>query len=422
VIGPLLDAATRRVRNADACVMTDSTLSLSRAPHGVEAVHRDSLVSHLRVEDEGRRGVACGDDRDVGALVEAALAGAKSGPAGELLRPLPAPLPEVLSAHPGAGSLDARDLNAIAESLKSRIARADRVVHTWAERSSGRVDVANTRGVRAGYDTSVVGVGLSIATPAETGQLVLRLHQASVKTPDDAVVSSLAAEAEEWLAPPLLDEAPPEEPRPVWLAPRALAVFLAPLRHALLAHGVWSQHGVLAGRVGDRIVSDRITLADDSLAPGRPGSRPIDDEGVVTQRRGLIERGVLKGALADLESALRFGIPATGHARRGGGSRTWIGWSNVVMEPGGASAAELLQAAEGGVLVRGLNRAVGNPGHAKVSWSTPWAYKVEEGQIVGRYPRFVLRGAAIEMLNRVAAVGSERRWIGAHLLPDIVLG
>ena len=75
-----------------------------------------------------------------------------------------------------------------------------------------------------------------------------------------------------------------------------------------------------------------------------PGTRPIDDEGVVTQRRVLVERGLLKGALADLEAAARFGIPATGHARQSGNSRTWIGWSNVVMEPGGASAADVVHA------------------------------------------------------------------------------
>ena len=78
-------------------------------------------------------------------------------------------------------------------------------------------------------------------------------------------------------------------------------------------------------------------------------------------------------------------------------------------------------AAEGGVLIRDLHPAVGNPGHGSVTWTTPWAYKVEKGEIVGRYPRFVLKGAVIEMLNKVVALGKERRWIGAAALPDLVL-
>jgi predicted Zn-dependent protease len=173
--------------------------------------------------------------------------------------------------------------------------------------------------------------------------------------------------------------------------------------------------------VGDRILDDRVTIADDSLAPGRPGSRPIDDEGVVTQRRVLVRKGILVGALADLEAAARFGIPATGSAKRGSGSRTWIGWSNIVLEPGDATEAELLEAAEGGVLIRDLYPGSGNQAHGRVSWSTPWAYKVEKGNVTGRYERYELQGSVFEMLNRVVAVGKEGRWIGANGLPDIVV-
>jgi PmbA protein len=421
VIGQLLDAATRRVRDADMCVLTDRTLSVTRTPGTVEAGHRDSVVTQLRLEDEGRRGVATRADHDVGALVEAAMLSARLGPEGSLLRPLPSPLPAVMAAHPGVASLDARDLSAWADALHARLDRQGRVVHTWAERSVGRVEVANTRGVMTGYDATLAGLGLSVAMPRETGLLALRLHAAGVAAPDEATLSSLAIEAEEMLRPPLLDAEPPVPPHPVWLAPRALAVFLAPLRQALLAHGVWSGHGPFGGRVGDRIVSDQITLIDDALAPGRPGSRPIDDDGVVTHRKVLIERGILRGALADLEAAARFGVPSTGHARRGGGSRPWIGWSNVVLEAGTANEAELFEAAKGGVLVRDFDPITGNVAHGRVTFTTPWAYKIEGSRIVGRYPRFVLRCATHEMLNKVLAVGSHATWIGAHCLPNLVI-
>ena len=421
MIGQLLDAATRRVRNADACVMSGHTISITQFPDGAEAVHRDSHFAHLRLEDEGRLGSATRADRDVGAVVDAAMASAKVGREASLLRPLPGPLPSVTTAHPGAAALGVRELNGIADTLRARVARAGRVVHAWAERSAARVDVGNTRGVLAGYDSTMVGLGLSVTSPAERGRLTLRLRQVASGIPDNSVIAGLAAEVDEFLGPPLLDLQPPSGPHAVWLMPRALAVALAPLRQSLLAHGVWSAHGPWVGLVGDRILSERITVADDSLAPGRPGSRPIDDEGVVTQRRVLVRNGVLTGALADLDAAARFGIPATGSARRGNGSRTWIGWSNIVMEPGDATESDLLQAVEGGVLIRDLNPASGNQAHGRVSWSTPWAYKVEKGAIVGRYERYELRGPLFEMLNRVVVVGKDGRWVGAHGLPDLAV-
>lgn len=421
MIVPLLDATARRVRNADMCVLADSTLSVTRSPDGIEAVHRDSLFAQLRLEDEGRRGVATRSDRDVGAIVDAAMLSARHGPEGSLLRPLPSSLPAVMTAHPGGATLDARDLSTFADALHARVDRQGRFVHTWAERSVGRVDVANTRGVMTGYDATMVGLGLSVATPRESGQLALRLHHAGLAPPDESALAALAAEADEMLVAPLLDADPPAPPHPVWLTPRALTVFLAPLRQALLAHGVWSAHGPFRGRVGDRIVSEQLTLIDDALAPGRPGSRPIDDEGVVTHRKVLIERGILRGALTDLEAGARFGVPPTGHARRGRGSRPWIGWSNVVLEPGPASEAELFDAAKGGVLVRALNPIVGNAAHGRVTFTTPWAYRIDGGRVVGRFGRFVLRCAVYETLNKIIAVGNEARWLGSHCLPDVVI-
>lgn len=421
MIGILLDEATRRVRDADACVMTDATISVARGPGHGEVVYRDGVRAHLRVEADGRRGFAVGNDRDAAAMVTEAIASAGSGPAGTLLRPSPSPLPEVVTAHRAAATLDARALNGLAENLDRRLTRDGRVVRTWVERSAGRVEVANSRGVLAGYDTTMVGVGLSVTRPAETGRLALTLHHAAVHAPGDEVLASLASEADEMLDAPVLEAPAPVAPHPIWLAPRALAVVLAPLRQSLLAQGVWSAHGAWHDRVGDRIVSDQLRLSDDSLADGRPGSRPIDDDGVVTQRRTLIDRGELKGALTDLEAAARFGVPATGHARLGGGPRPWIGWSNVVMDGGAAGSADLALAAQGGVLVRMLLPAAGDASHGRVTWVTPWAYKVEGDRVVGRYPRFVLRCAVYEALNRVLAVGTETRWIGGNCLPDLVL-
>ena len=401
--------------------MSDQTVSVTHSPLGAEAAHRGAWFAHLRLEDDGRRGTASRDDHEVGALVEAALASARVGREGSLLQPLPAPLPSVVTSHPGAATLGVRELGGLAESLRGRAARAGRVVHGWAERSVGRVDVGNSRGVLAGYDTTMVGTGLSVAAPPIIGRLVVRLRHVATGSPDETVLAGLVSEVDDYLDPPLLEVSPPGGSHPVWLAPRAVAVMLAPLRQSLLAHGVWSAHGPWVGRVGDRILSDRITLADDALAPGRPGSRPIDDEGVVAQRRILVKEGILRGALADLESAARFGVPSTGSGKRGRGSRTWIGWSNVVMEPGDAGESQLFDAAEGGVLIRDLSPAAGNLSHGRVAWSTPWAYRVEKGRVVGRYERYDLRGALFEMLNRVVAVGQDRRWIGAQWLPGMVV-
>lgn len=421
MIGNLLDAASRRARSADACVLRDETTSVTETPSGHETAQLATLRAHLRIEDGGRRGVACRDEVDVGALVASALESLRSGPAGALPMPLPASSSTVVTSEPAAAGLDVAGLCALAEGLHARIERGDREVRTWAERSLGRVDVANSRGVLAGYNSTVVGLGLTVTSRRGVRAPALRLHYSGAGVPGDQDLADLADQVEVMLAPPLLDDQPPVPPCPVWLAPRALARLLIPLRQALLAHGVWSAYGPFAGRVGELVVSADITLSDDPLAPARPGSRPVDDDGVVCSRRTLIERGVLKGALVDLEAASRFGVPSTGHGRRSGGARPWIGWSNVVLEPGEATPSDLAHAAKGGVLIRDLPMPAGNVVEGRMTWTTPWAYRLEGGQVVGRYERFVLRGPVYDLLNRVLAVGKDVRWIGAQQLPDVVM-
>ncbi len=421
MIGSLLDAASRRARTADACVLRDETTSVTETPSGRETARRSTVHAHLRVEDGGHRGAACRDDGDVGALVASALSSARSGSTDAILLPLPAPSSTVVTSEPAAAGLDVAGLWALAVGLRSRVERGNREVRTWAERSLGRVDVANSRGVLAGYSSTVVGLGLTVTSRQDVRTTALRLHCSGTGVPADQDLADLALEVESMLGPPLLDAPPPVPPCPVWLAPRALARLLIPLRQALLAHGVWSAHGPFAGRVGDPVLSEEITLSDDPLAPARPGSRPVDDDGVVCSRRTLIERGVLKGALADLEAAARFGVPSTGHGRRSGGARPWIGWSNVVMEPGQATASDLGQAATGGVLIRDLPLPSGNIVEGRMTWATPWAYRLDGGAVVGRYERFVLRSAVYDLLNRVLAVGRDTRWIGAQRLPDVVV-
>jgi predicted Zn-dependent protease len=177
--------------------MSYQTVSVTLSPLGAEAAHRDAWFAHLRLEEDGRRGTASRDDHDVGALVDAALASARIGPHGPLLRPLPAPLPAVATSHPGAAALGVRELAGFAETLRGRAARAGRVVHGWAERSVGRVDVGNSRGVLAGYDTTMVGTGLSVAAPPTSGRLVVRLRHVATGSPDETVVAGLVSEVDD---------------------------------------------------------------------------------------------------------------------------------------------------------------------------------------------------------------------------------
>jgi predicted Zn-dependent protease len=79
--------------------------------------------------------------------------------------------------------------------------------------------------------------------------------------------------------------------------------------------GLLEERSYVAGRLGERVFDEKVTLWDDALDPrGLP--KAFDFEGVPKQRVTLIEQGVARGVVWDRRSAKRAGgeVEGTGHA------------------------------------------------------------------------------------------------------------
>ena len=67
---------------------------------------------------------------------------------------------------------------------------------------------------------------------------------------------------------------------------------------------------------GEPVASEKVTIHDNGLLPGYPGSYAYDDEGIVSQDTVLIENGRLVNFLHSRSTAARFGVNPTGSGRR----------------------------------------------------------------------------------------------------------
>ncbi len=148
---------------------------------------------------------------------------------------------------------------------------------------------------------------------------------------------------------------------PILLDPRVSASLLNHFAGAISGSAVARGTSFLKDRLGEQIFAAEVSIVDDPLRPRGLRSHPFDGEGLRVRRQVLVEEGRLTQWLADSAAARQLGIAPTGHAGRGGGA----GPSNLTMEPGTRTRAELFAAFPEAVLIveligQGVNGITGD--------------------------------------------------------------
>jgi predicted Zn-dependent protease len=209
----------------------------------------------------------------------------------------------------------------------------------------------------------------------------------------------------------------------VLLKPSAVNTLIATFGHwALGAQHYASGRSVLAGRLGEQVVSEQLTLVDDATDPAGLLSG-FDAEGNVRRRTPLIDHGVLTGVVSDRRRAgLTGGVP-TGHAvpdgwRFGGDPVP----SHLLLDAGDATEDELLAECGSGLVVNRLDYLrVLHPKQTLVTGTTRDAtYWAEDGKLAAWHPQVRFTFRMDEVLNAVLAVGAVRE-VGDQTFMDSVV-
>lgn len=297
--------------------------------------------------------------------------------------------------------------------------------------SSGRVALANSAGFSGSFEQSQC-YAYAYAFAGEGDDRMTGLGVGVARGPESLDPEAIGHEAADRAVSLHGARQPASRRCPVVLDPYVAASFAAVIGRTLSADAVQRGRSLFADKEGERIADSRLRLTDDGLAPDGLATAPFDGEGMPQQRTALIEDGTLRGFLYDAYTGRRGNHVSTGNGIRGS-YRTppSVGTTNLIVEPGDASEAELVAAAGQGfyvMSVSGLHSGV-NPISGTFSVGATGRL-IEGGELADPVREVTIASDLVSMLGAIGRVGSEARWVPfggsvqvpALLITDMAIG
>jgi len=185
------------------------------------------------------------------------------------------------------------------------------------------------------------------------------------------------------------------------------------LLHEAIGHGLegdFNRKGVsaFAGRVGQKVASELVTVVDDGTIANRRGSLNVDDEGTPTRRNVLIENGILRGYMQDRLNARLMGEAATGNGRRESYAYPPLPrMTNTFMLAGQDDPHDILRSVKRGLYAVNFGGGQVDITSGKFVFSASEAYLIEDGQVTKPVKGATLIGNGPDALTRVSRVGHD---------------
>jgi PmbA protein len=206
----------------------------------------------------------------------------------------------------------------------------------------GGMVLVTSNGFRGAYLASRHGLSVQAIAGEGTGMerdydFSSALHAADLMTPE-AVGRSAGERAVRRLNPRKVAT----KRVPVVFDPRVAGTLVGHLAAAINGSAIARKTSFLKDRMGERLFAPGITVVDDPLRRRGLRSHPFDAEGVAGARRALVADGTLTTWILDCATARELGLTTTGHAQRSVSATPSPGASNLHLEPGTKTPAELI--------------------------------------------------------------------------------
>ena len=375
----------------------------------------------VRVFREGRTGYAFGSDlgeRGLGALARAAAeaasvtepdehAGVPSAP--EPIRPMRLTAPELAE-----WTMERRVELALAveRAARARGALISNVEDTVYADSEGTAALASSNGFCGSFEQTQC-YAYAYAFAGEGADRMTGIGLGVARGPGGIDPEAVGHEAADRALALHGARQPGSRRCPVVLDPHVAASFASVIGRTLSADAVQRGRSLFAGKEGEQIADPALRLLDDGTDPEGLATAPFDGEGVPQRRTPLVEDGRLRTYLFDTYTAGKAGRSSTGNGIRGSyRAPPSVGATNLLVEPGADTTAELIRQAGDGLYVMGVSGLHSGVNAISGSFSVGATGRlIRGGELAEPAREMTIASDLVSMLMAVERASAEARWV-----------
>ena len=427
---------------AEAYIKSSRNLSLEVKNQELDAVESSlSFGYSLRVIRNGKLGFSYSTSADESeSVIKNAIEAAKWADADEYLD-----MPRVARGSPQAteyGSLEVFDgkgwdikedeavkhvliIEKAANDFDKRIKKTRKAAGTF---SSGKIFILNSKGIDISYPyTKFTAQVMTVAE--ENGESQMGWDFNGSRFLQDISFEDVGRNAAKRAVQMLGAKRINTVKVPVILDNIVASEFLGIFASSFSAESVQKGRSLLKDKIGKKVISPKVNLVDSGIIPRRLGSRPFDDEGVLTSEKVLIKEGELMGFLHNTYTAKKEGAHSTGNAVRGGNEKMGLpsaGILNLYLKTSSKSDVipfnTLISSMDKGLYITeamGVHTANPITGEFSIGVSGLW---IENGIIRFPVKEAVISGDMLGLFERIEAVGDDMRFYGNIGTPSLLIG
>jgi PmbA protein len=196
---------------------------------------------------------------------------------------------------------------------------------------------------------------------------------------------------------------------PVILEPPMTSSILSFFYNCISGNSVYLKQSFLAGKMGEKVGNDQVTIIDDGLLVSGAGTKPFDGEGVPTRKTVVMEKGVLKSYMMDTYSGRKLGMKSTGNGS---------GANNLYLVAGSATPGQIIKSVDKGLLLTGTIGFGLVPTTGDISRGA-FGLWIEKGEIAYPVAEITISGNLGQLLKGIEMVGNDLEFKDAITGPTI---